>query len=474
MNNNRTNNNIERFVLPNAVEIENELIGAMLLSGIAVLDSCMDIWGDTNPLYNESNKAIYDAIKYVYKLGLNPDLMLVANRLKDVNSLELVGGYVGLVKLTETYLVAHKIEDYANVILSKYMARQILDISANVIQKVKEGIDPLSLIDETEDDLSKISNLLSGNDYEHISQSGIELLRDIEEYENNPDVKKGIPSGLTELDRVIGGWREPDMIIIAARPSVGKSAFAFNMALNAAQQGYPAGIFSLEMSNAQVVERILSNIADIPLSKIRDKNLDKNEKERLIIGVDELNHLPIYIDDTAGLNIFQFRSKVRSMKNKHDINMVVVDYIQLMSGIDKSNRIQNREQEIAHISREIKKLAKELNIAIIALSQLSRGIEHRSDPEPKLSDIRESGAIEQDADIVAFLARPDYQKGNEEVPPELQNMAMLFIKKHRNGALANVKIKTNLEVQRFEDFEGTYHQFGSNNEIITHNETAPF
>ena len=339
------------------------------------------------------------------------------------------------------------------------------------------------LLDKAEGDLFELVKNNLGKSFEPIDSVLISQYKRIEELRNRKSDITGVPSGFRELDKLTSGWQPTDLIILAARPSVGKTAFALNLARNAAMnQVNPVGVavFSLEMSAGQLVQRVLSAESEIPMNDItKGKLADHQMKQLYTKGLQPLAQAPMYIDDTAALNIFELRAKCRRLKNKNNIGLIIIDYLQLMSG-NSDNKNSNREQEISNISRNLKALAKELHVPIIALSQMSRDVEKRGAKDgsrrPMLSDLRESGAIEQDADMVMFLYRPEYYDVTQDAQGEnTKGLTEVMVQKHRNGELGTVKLNALLHIQKFLDWdsdpystgfpgEGKWKQIGSSDE----------
>jgi replicative DNA helicase len=291
--------------------------------------------------------------------------------------------------------------------------------------------------------------------------AAVAALQKIDQLRANKGQMTGVATGYPQMDRLTNGWQAPDLIILAARPSMGKTAFALNLLKNAAASGTPSAFFSLEMSTKQLINRILSEESKVPLENITRGKMTDQEYTDFVKATDTIAALPMFFDDTASINIFQIRSKVRKLFKQNGVRFVIIDYLQLMSGMKSKN--ENREQEISTISRSLKALAKELDIPIIALSQLSRAVESRDGNKPKLSDLRESGAIEQDADIVGFIYRPDYQKEVKDIDPMDANKGFVSFKKHRNGALETLAFHVDLSIQKWSDpFEAQTQQ--ANNE----------
>jgi replicative DNA helicase len=359
-------------------------------------------------------------------------------------------------KLTNSVFSSANIEIHARIILQKFIQRELIKISSEIIgDAYEDSTDVFELLDMAESKLFDITNKHLKRDYASIDSVLVKTIQRIEDLRTRQDEITGVPTGFESLDRVTYGWQSSDLIVLAARPSVGKTAFALNLARNAAlhpTKPTAVGFFSLEMSASQLVQRILSAESEILLEKIARGRLEQHEMEQLYKkGINRLSSAPIHIDDTAALNIFELRAKCRRLKNKHNIGLIIIDYLQLMSGTGE-NRNSNREQEISRISRDLKGLAKELQVPIIALSQLSREVEKRKEGSkiPQLSDLRESGAIEQDADMVIFLYRPEYHDimANEQ-GESTRGDTQVRIAKHRNGQLETINLKALLHIQKF-------------------------
>ncbi|RYF97945.1 MAG: replicative DNA helicase, partial [Chitinophagaceae bacterium] len=376
-----------------------------------------------------------------------------------LEELEVVGGPYYVTKLTNSVVSSANIETHARIILQKFIQRELIRISGEIIgDAYEDSTDVFDLLDDAESKLFEITNNHLRKNFDSIDQVLVKTVQRIEDMRNRQEDITGVPSGFVSLDRVTYGWQATDLIILAARPAVGKTAFALNLARNAAlhpTKSTPVALFSLEMSASQLVQRILSAESEIWLEKISRGKLEEHEMKQLYAkGIQKLAQAPIFIDDSAALNIFELRAKCRRLKNKHNIGLIIIDYLQLMSGT--SDRQSNREQEISKISRDLKGLAKELQVPIIALSQLSREVEKRKDGAkmPQLSDLRESGAIEQDADMVMFLYRPEYYDiTSNEMGESNKGETHVRIAKHRNGTLETIKLRALLHIQKFNDME---------------------
>ncbi|MBC7886755.1 MAG: replicative DNA helicase [Ferruginibacter sp.] len=447
-------------VPPQAKELEEAVLGAIMLEKSA-FDTVIEIL-KPECFYGEANQRIFKAMKSLAEKSLPIDLLTVVEELKLKEDLDFVGGPYYVSKLTNSVVSSANIEAHSRIVLQKFIQRELIRISGEIIgDAYEDSTDVFDLLDDAESKLFEITNNHLRSAFEDINTVLVKTIQRIEDMRNRDEDITGVPSGFASLDKLTYGWQQTDLIVLAARPSVGKTAFALNLARSAAlhpTKPTPVVFFSLEMSSSQLVQRILSAESEIWLEKITRGKLEEHEMKQLYKrGIERLSNAPIYIDDTAALNIFELRAKCRRLKNKHDIGLIIIDYLQLMSG-GGDNRNGNREQEISKISRDLKGLAKELKVPIIALSQLSREVEKRKEGAkiPQLSDLRESGAIEQDADMVMFLYRPEYYDITANEMGE-SNKGETFVKiaKHRNGSLDTIKLRALLHIQKFvEDDDG--------------------
>ena len=447
-------------VPPQAKELEEAVLGAIMLEKSA-FDTVIEIL-KPECFYGEANQRIFKAMKSLAEKSLPIDLLTVVEELKLKEDLELVGGPYYVSKLTNAVVSSANIEAHSRIVLQKFIQRELIRISGEIIgDAYEDSTDVFDLLDDAESKLFEITNNHLRSAFEDINTVLVKTIQRIEDMRNRDEDITGVPSGFASLDKITYGWQQTDLIVLAARPSVGKTAFALNLARSAAlhpTKPTPVVFFSLEMSSGQLVQRILSAESEIWLEKITRGKLEEHEMKQLYKrGIERLSNAPIYIDDTAALNIFELRAKCRRLKNKHDIGLIIIDYLQLMSG-GGDNKNGNREQEISKISRDLKGLAKELKVPIIALSQLSREVEKRKEGAkiPQLSDLRESGAIEQDADMVMFLYRPEYYDITaNEMGESNKGETYVKIAKHRNGSLDTIKLKALLHIQKFiEDEDG--------------------
>lgn len=406
--------------------------------------------------YREAHQEIYRAITYLFNDSEPVDIRTVVNQLRKNGKLELVGGSYYVSALTTRVSSAANIEFHARAIVEYAIKRELIAIATETQQKAYEDTtDVFSLLDHTEQSLFEITNANIRRNYSSMRPLLRQAFEELETKMQHKDGLTGTPSGFAALDRVTSGWQKSDLIIIAARPGMGKTAFILSALRNAAvDHACPVAIFSLEMSSLQLMNRLISAEAELESEKIKKGQLEQHEWEQIHYKTSQLSESSIYIDDTPALSVFELRAKCRRLKAKHNVGLIVIDYLQLMSG-DTLKGTGNREQEIASISRALKGIAKELDVPVIALSQLSRAVETRGgNKRPQLSDLRESGSIEQDADMVLFLYRPEYYGMTEdETGAPVQGMAEVIVAKHRNGSLDNVKLKFIGKYTKFADYE---------------------
>jgi replicative DNA helicase len=443
---------------PQAVDLEEAVLGALMLEKEAIT-TVIDILKKEN-FYRDQHKHIYEAIIDLFNASEPVDLLTVTNQLRKNGTLEKAGGAFYITNLTSRVNSAANIEYHARIVAEMAIKRKLITIAGEIQREAYEDTaDVFDLLDKTESALFEVSEANIRKNYADMKSIMRDALIELEARRNHTDGLTGVPSGFSALDRVTSGWQPSDLIIIAARPAMGKTAFVVSALRNAAVDfNKPVAIFSLEMSAVQLVNRMISAEAELESEKIKKGNLADYEWEQLVHKTTRLNKAPIFIDDTPALSVLELRAKCRRLKAQHDIQMIIIDYLQLMSGDSSKGGggKGNREQEIASISRALKQLAKELNCPVIALSQLSRAVETRGgDKRPQLSDLRESGSIEQDADMVMFLYRPEYYgilQGENGEP--LQGVGEVIIAKHRNGSLDTVQLKFIGKYTRFTDLDG--------------------
>jgi replicative DNA helicase len=473
-------------VPPQAKELEEAVLGAMMLDQNA-LDVAVEILND-KAFYLEGHQCIFRACINLLNNNLPVDILTVVEALKATGELDQVGGPWAVTRLTNIATSSANIEAHARILVQKFIQREMIRISGETIGLAYEDFtDAFDLMDNHENQLLQLTQGYVKNDFKDSEYLAVKAMEKLDFLRNHTEELSGVPTGFPFLNRKTNGWQSTDLIILAARPSVGKTAFALNLAINAANDRLkptPVAFFSLEMSSGQLVNRILSSESQVSLEKISRGRMDETEYDKVFEANIRFGRMSIYIDDTASLNILEFRSKARRLVSKHGVGLIIIDYLQLMGGTGNGNR----EQEVSNISRNLKILAKQLKIPIIALSQMSRGIETRKDkPEPVLSDLRESGAIEQDADMVMFLYRPDYQQASDEGDFTVKGDAFIKIAKHRNGDLIKIPFKTDLSIQKwfdvdqFEKYSNNSNQFPSSggswkpvHEVIPVRKDTPF
>ena len=442
---------------PQAVELEQAVLGAMMIDKKGV-DDVIDVLSPET-FYKTEHQHIYNAIYGLFKDSQPIDLLTVSDRLIKDGNLQVAGGDVYLINLTQKVSSSAHIEFHARIVLQKFIQRKLITISNDIIQEAyDETTDVFDLLDSAEAKLFEVSQGSLKRSSENAEGLVAQALLKIEKIAKQEGMS-GIPSGFTRLDELTAGWQPSDLVILAARPGMGKTAFVMSMAKNMAIDfNIPVAIFSLEMSSVQLITRMISSETGISSSKLKKGDLEDHEWQQLKVKVQKLADAPIFIDDTPSLSIFDLRAKARRLASQHGVKIVIIDYLQLMTA-GSSKGGGNREQEISMISRNLKALAKELEIPVIALSQLSRAVETRGGSKrPMLSDLRESGAIEQDADIVSFIFRPEYYGNTEWDDDEhtpCEGQAELIIAKHRNGGLENVRLKFTGHLALFSDLEDT-------------------
>ncbi|MGC6479792.1 MAG: replicative DNA helicase [Flavobacteriaceae bacterium] len=447
---------LERGKLPpQALDLEEAVLGAMLIDKKGV-DEVIDIL-QPDAFYKPAHQQIFDAILTLFNASEPIDLLTVSAQLKKNGTLEGSGGDFYLVQLSQRVASSAHIEFHARIILQKFIQRSLIKASSEIIDNsYKESIDVFDLLDEAE---SKLYDITQGNikkSTESAKSLVIQAKKKIEEISKREGLS-GVSTGFDKLDQLTSGWQPSDLIIIAARPGMGKTALTLSMARNiAVAKSVPVAFFSLEMSSVQLITRLISAETGLSSEKLRTGKLADHEWKQLNVKVSDLEKAPLFIDDTPSLSIFDLRAKARRLSSQHDIKLIFVDYLQLMTA-GSTNKAGNREQEISTISRNLKALAKELDIPVIALSQLSRAVETRGGTKrPMLSDLRESGAIEQDADIVSFIYRPEYygidEWDDEERTPS-EGQAEFIVAKHRNGGLDNIRLKFIGHLGKFDNLD---------------------
>ena len=449
---------------PQAVDLEEAVLGALMLESDPVNDVIDILRPDA--FYKDAHQRIYAAIEELFGASDKIDILTVTQKLRSKGELDLVGGPYYISQLTNRVASTAHVETHARIIVEKYIMRELIRISSEVIKNAYDDTtDVFDLLNKAESELFKVAEGNIRKQYDSMSSVIRQAIEEIEAAAKSEGGLSGVPTGFQDLDRLTAGFQRSDMIVIAARPGMGKTAFVLSMARNiAVDYKTPVALFSLEMSSVQLVKRLVSSEAEIPSDKLRKGNLSEAEYHQLHERIKKLSEAPIFIDDTPALSVFELRAKCRRLKQQHNIEMIIIDYLQLMSG---GGGAGNREQEISMISRSIKEIAKELNVPIIALSQLSRAVESRGgDKRPMLSDLRESGAIEQDADQVAFIYRGEYYGLTEdEQGNSTTGIGEIIMAKNRHGSTDTVRLRFIGEYTKFTNLE-TFDDFSTSNDIM--------
>lgn len=437
---------------PQAIDLEEAVLGALMLDKEALTD-VIDILKPES-FYKDDHNEIFAAILDLFQRSEPIDILTVTQELKKRGKLEEIGGAFYIAQLTNRVASSANVEFHARIIAQKHIQRELIKISSDTIKMAyDETVDVFDLLDNAEAKLFEVAEGNIRKSYEDMNKLLHKAVKQLELI-SKQEGTSGVPSGFTALDRVTGGFQKSDMVVLAARPGMGKTAFVLALTRNASVDfKKPVALFSLEMNSIQLVNRLISSETEISADKLKKGNLEPHEWEQLNAKIGKLTNAPIYINDTPGLSVFELRAQCRRLKAEKDIQMVIIDYLQLMTTANDGKG--NREQEISTISRAIKSIAKELDVPIIALSQLSRAVETRGgDKRPLLSDLRESGAIEQDADMVMFIYRPEYyQITADDDGNSTEGLAELIIAKHRNGSTDNVKIRFQNHLAKFSDWE---------------------
>ena len=436
---------IER-VPPQNIEAEQAVLGAMLIEKEAIARVTELLKG--GDFYREAHRLIFEAMLDLYNRNEAVDMITVIELLKREDNLEKVGGIAYVTSLANSVPTAANVHYHAKIVEEKALLRQLIQTSTKIAALGYEGSEEVSqIVDQAEKMILEVSNRRIGGDFTPIKSIVLDAFGKIEQlYESRGGIT-GLATGFKDLDRLTSGLQKSDLILVAARPSMGKTAFTLNIASNVAiREKKAVAFFSLEMSKEQLVQRMLCAEASIDSQKLRIGELEDDDWTKLINAADRLSGAPILIDDTAGISVLEMRSKARRLKVEHDLSLIIIDYLQLMQGSGGKGG-ENRQQEISEISRSLKGLARELGVPVVALSQLSRSVESRQVKKPMLSDLRESGSLEQDADIVAFLYREDYYNPDT----ENKNITEIIVAKHRNGPVDSVQLFFHKQFTRFAD-----------------------
>lgn len=431
-------------LIPQNIEAEQFVLGSILLENDALLKTLEIL--DVSCFYRESHRKVFSAILELFERNEPIDLLTLTERLKKNNHLEEVGGATYLATLMNMVPTAANVRHHAKIAREKALLRKLINVATEIVsQSYEDTQDVDELLDLAEQKIFEIAEYRISESFTDISKVLKESFKTIEQLFERKELVTGIPTGFSDFDRLTSGLQPADLVIIAGRPSMGKTAFALNIAQNAAIKGkHPVAIFSLEMSCQQVALRFLCSEAMVDSSRLRSGYLEKTDWPKLTRAAGTLADAPIFIDDSPGLTALDIRAKARRLQKERGLDLIIVDYLQLMHG---RSRIESRQQEIAEITRSLKNLAKEINVPVVALSQLSRAVEQRHESRPQLSDLRESGAIEQDADLVAFIYRPELY-GKE----EMEGQAEVIIGKQRNGPVGTFKLTFLKQYTKFSDY----------------------
>jgi len=464
---------IDGKLQPQALELEKAVLGALMIDNESLSDAIDSLQAEY--FYAPKHQKIFEAIVNLFNNTQPVDILTVSEELKRMEMFKEIGGLAYISELTNNVSSSSNTEFHARIIAEKFIKRSLINISRKISNDAfDDSVDIFDLLNDAEANLFTVTEGTLRKSYDKMSSLIKGALENIETLRNKEDGLSGVPSGFTNVDRVTSGWQKSDLVIVAARPGMGKTAFALTMARNVAvDHNTPIGFFSLEMSSEQLVNRLIASEAELGASKLRKGDLADHEMVQLHEKIKHLSEAPIFIDDTPGLSIFELRAKARRLVKNHGVGIIMIDYLQLMTAGGTGG---NREQEISTISRSLKGIAKELKIPVIALSQVNRGVESRTgvgSKRPMLSDLRESGAIEQDADIVTFIYRPEYYKIYEwDNGDDSRGQGELIIAKHRNGSLNNVRLKFTAEFAKFSDLDyfdggGYENEDGNNSSMIS-------
>ena len=435
---------------PHNIEAEQAVIGAVFLEAEAFSTAAERL--TSKDFFRASHQVIFQAMYELFEKGEPIDLVSVTILLTNKGEIDVAGGAVYLTEVAESVPTAANIDYYARIVEEKALLRRLIKTATNIVTESFDKEDSVeSVLDTAEKSILEVANKKNTGAFKPIKDVLINVYENIEQLHHQEDEVTGIPTGFTDLDRMTAGFQRNDLIIVAARPSVGKTAFALNIAQNVAVRANEnVAIFSLEMGAEQLVQRMLCAEGNIDSQRLRTGKLEQEDWGKLTMAMGSLSHAGIYIDDTPGVRVTDIRSKCRRLKQEHGLGMIIIDYLQLIQGSEGSQ--ENRQQEVSEISRSLKGLARELEVPLIALSQLSRGVESRQDKRPMMSDLRESGSIEQDADIVGFLYRDDYYDKES----EQQNIIEIILAKQRNGPTGTVELAFVKEYNKFVDLDRRY------------------
>jgi replicative DNA helicase len=436
-------------VPPQNLEAETSLLGSILIEKDAIIRVADVVAAED--FYVDRHALIYSAIMDLYEQRAPIDIVSLSNKLSEAGELERIGGSAYVADLTSAVPSAAHVVHYAGIVAHKATLRRLIAAASNITQFGYDEQTPLDqLLDKAEQTIFEVSQKNLKQNFIPINSILTDSFDRLNDMHSNAGKLRGIPTGFRDMDRMLAGLQNSDLIILAARPSMGKTTLVMNIAHHvAAKEGIPVGFFSLEVSKEQLIDQLLAIESGIDSWKLRTGALDDEDFPRINEAMAELSEAPLYIDDSAMTNVMEMRTKARRLQAEHGLGLIIIDYLQLISGTARGG--DGRQQEVSEISRGLKGLARELNVPVIALSQLSRAVESRNPPTPQLSDLRDSGSIEQDADVVAFIYRPWYYDKQAD-----ENLTEVLIKKHRNGPIGDVELYFHPEQRRFTDSPNSY------------------
>ncbi|HLH63769.1 MAG TPA: replicative DNA helicase [Ktedonobacteraceae bacterium] len=435
-------------LLPQNIEAEAGVLGSIIIDPEAIVQ--VSDFLRPEDFYRDAHRTIYEVILRLYEEHSPADFITICDELERLNKLEEVGGASYITSLVNQVPTSGNIEFYGRIVERTSILRRLIHAAGQIAAIAYEEGDADVALDKAEQLIFEISQGHARTDFSHVRDILADYMNKLEQLHERRGTIVGVPTGFTDLDRLTGGLQKSDLIVLAARPGVGKSSLALSLAHNAAiKHQISIAIFSLEMSKEQLAQRLLSMDASIDQQRLRTGWIEEDEWERIVYAMDTLSEANIWIDDTAGISTMEMRSKARRLQAEHGVDLIIVDYLQLMQATIGGKRNENRVQEISEISRSLKGLARELNVPILALAQLSRAVESRQSKVPQLSDLRESGSIEQDSDIVMFIYRDDVYNPES----ERKNIADIIIAKHRNGPVGEISLFFQASQTRFRDLE---------------------
>ena len=434
--------------MPADVEVEKKLLSAMMLRESKIIPKVAALLTDED-FYRQENRIVFRALLNIYNRGTPPDILLIENELRRTGEIDQVDRSY-LFSLIDMEFTTARAEAQATVIKEKAILRRLIQAGEEIADEARNEQNIVEdVLESAEKKILSVTSKTTQIGFERLATVLQRSFERIQHIHNNPGDMEGVTTGFADLNKITNGLHKSDLILLAARPSMGKTALALNIAANAARAGKVVALFSLEMSKTQLGNRLLSTMSGVDSMSLNTGNLSDEDMRELIDALARMEQYKLFIDDTAGMTLLEMRSKARRIKHEHGLDLIIIDYLQLMQGGRSRLSEQNRQQEISEISRSLKALARELDVPILALSQLSRNVEMRAEKKPQLSDLRESGSLEQDADMVMFLYRDEYYNRDD---TNNQNLAELILAKNRNGPTTSIRLQFQKEIMRFGDF----------------------